>query len=314
MSDSLLTFLKLLADSTRLNILGLLAQEPRSVDELAAMLDLSASTVSHHLTRLQKAGLVAAKAQQYYHIYALNPEAIQRHTAHLTPEHLAQRIHTSETVDEDAYTRQVLARWVHQDRLQGLPSQVQHRRTVLAWLVEKFEPDKRYDEDQVWELLEQWCIPADTTDVYRALVDANLLARLTDGSWYWRTDSPMVRTAESSTPDLLPIAETPDPNRYTPVRAAAKARCPDGVYANLKDKPSVHDPRRELVKLALRIKSGKHYTEAEIDEIIRPYSEGNPATIRTTLLSKGLLQQHDDGTYWRPPITPEHPAITSDED
>ena len=49
MSEELVTFFKALSDANRLKIIGLLAQQPYSVEELAALLNLKASTVSHHL-------------------------------------------------------------------------------------------------------------------------------------------------------------------------------------------------------------------------------------------------------------------------
>lgn len=316
MADHLLTGLKLLADATRLNILGILAQQPRSVDELAAMLDLSPSTVSHHLTRLHKAGLVAAKAEQYYHIYALNTGALERLAALLTQENLALRVQNGEMVNEAAYTQQILARWIKQDRLQGLPGQVKHRQVVLHWLVEKFERDKRYDWDQVGSLLAEWCNwqddphALDLTSIYSALIEDQLLARLSDGSWHWRTGSPLTRSTGFN-PEQLPIAETPSLNQYTVVRAAVRARDPQGVYANLEERAVATDPWRELLKLTLRIKLGKYHTEAEIDEIIRRHSAEDPATVRAALLKEGLLKQSDDGIYWREPIRNPMPTKAS---
>lgn len=58
----------------------------------------------------------------------------------IAPEQLVQRVQTDTMLDYDAYVDQILARWIKADRLQGLPAQVQHRRIVLAWLVEKFAP------------------------------------------------------------------------------------------------------------------------------------------------------------------------------
>jgi biotin operon repressor len=293
MPDDLLTFLKLLADETRLNIIGLLAQEPRSVDELAAILNVGAPTISHHLTRLHKAGLVAAKAQQYYSIYALNSEAIQHYTSRLTPEQLARRVQTRDAVDQAAYIRQILSRWVQQDRLQGLPTQIQHRRVVLTWLVEKFDHDKRYEQAQVWHLLDHYCLAPDATEITRALVDASLLARTPDGCWYWRPGSPGVRAVENFTPELLPRAEVilPEPwERWREGRLMVS-----------------NDPKRQrlnLMAIALRFKPGKAYTEVEVEAIIQKYSEGDPATIRAALLGEQFLQQHEDGTYWRIYLTP----------
>ena len=46
MSEELVSFFKALADPTRLKIVGLLAQQPYSVEELAALVGLKPSTVS----------------------------------------------------------------------------------------------------------------------------------------------------------------------------------------------------------------------------------------------------------------------------
>ena len=54
--------------------MGLLATDPRSVEEIAALLELRPPTISHHLSKLQKAGLVKASAQQQHSVYALNVE------------------------------------------------------------------------------------------------------------------------------------------------------------------------------------------------------------------------------------------------
>lgn len=292
--EEVLTFLKLLADPTRLNLLGLLAQEPRSVDELAAMLKVSAPTVSHHLARLHKAGLVAAKAEQYYSFYALEPETFQRYAALLTPEHLVQRVQTEATLDYDAYIDQILARWIKDNRLQGLPTQVQHRRIVLAWLAEKFAPDLRYNPQQVDDVLAYWCNwhdphILDLTTVGRALVDDQRLTRTRDGRWYWRTDSPLLQAAEAFAPDLLPVADT--------------ASLP---------MPFTVSPLLALVRMAIRIKAGQAYPAPEIDGMIQRYQKepgADPATLRAALVAKGLLQQQENGAYVRPPLTPDHPAL-----
>jgi DNA-binding transcriptional ArsR family regulator len=52
MSEELVSFFKALADANRLKIVGLLSQQPYSVEQLAAMLHLRPSTISHHLAKL----------------------------------------------------------------------------------------------------------------------------------------------------------------------------------------------------------------------------------------------------------------------
>ena len=64
MSDELVDFFKAFADSSRLKIIGLLAEKPYSVEELASLLNLKPSTVSHHLTRLTKTGLVTMRTSR----------------------------------------------------------------------------------------------------------------------------------------------------------------------------------------------------------------------------------------------------------
>ncbi|HBA91568.1 MAG TPA: ArsR family transcriptional regulator, partial [Anaerolineaceae bacterium] len=73
----LLGFFKALADENRLKIIGLLAQQPRSVEELSAVIGLGMSTTSHHLARLAKAGLVSARTDRHYYIYSLHTDTLK---------------------------------------------------------------------------------------------------------------------------------------------------------------------------------------------------------------------------------------------
>jgi DNA-binding transcriptional ArsR family regulator len=60
-----------------LKSIWLLAQQPYSGEQLAEMLGLSASTVSHHLSILAHVELVSARLEQYYNVYSLNIGALQ---------------------------------------------------------------------------------------------------------------------------------------------------------------------------------------------------------------------------------------------
>ena len=75
-NTELVAFFKALADSNRLKIVGLLAQQPYSVEELAALLELKPPTVSHHLSKLAEVGLVSARAEGYYSVYQLEEAAL----------------------------------------------------------------------------------------------------------------------------------------------------------------------------------------------------------------------------------------------
>ena len=74
--EGLLPFFQALSDATRLRLVGLLAREPSTVEQLAANVGLTPSTVSHHLKRLGDMGLVAARVEGHYHVYALQAERL----------------------------------------------------------------------------------------------------------------------------------------------------------------------------------------------------------------------------------------------
>jgi DNA-binding transcriptional ArsR family regulator len=67
--DELVRAFRALGDPTRLRALRLLAERPRSVEELAALVRLSEAGVSKHLRALSDAGLVSSVRQGYYVLY-----------------------------------------------------------------------------------------------------------------------------------------------------------------------------------------------------------------------------------------------------
>jgi DNA-binding transcriptional ArsR family regulator len=66
-----------LGDPTRLRILQLIARRPRSTQELAALVGLSAAGTSKHLRALSAAGLVTTRREGYYVVYSLAAERLQ---------------------------------------------------------------------------------------------------------------------------------------------------------------------------------------------------------------------------------------------
>lgn len=185
MSEELVTFFKALSDANRLKIVGLLAQRPYSGEELAALLDLKASTVSHHLARLVKVGLVSARAEGYYSVYQLDKAALEAMSRSLfSPE---QIITSASGVDLDGYDRKVLADFSRRDgRLKTIPSQRKKLDAVLRYVVKAFEVGKRYNEKKVNEILSGY--HEDTATLRRELVGMGLMKRKSDGSEYWRVE------------------------------------------------------------------------------------------------------------------------------
>ena len=68
--------LRALGDETRLQITRMVAEQPRSTKELAALLQLSESAVSRHLKILAAAGILASERDGYFVLYRLVPDRI----------------------------------------------------------------------------------------------------------------------------------------------------------------------------------------------------------------------------------------------
>ena len=185
MSEEAVAFFKALADANRLKIVGLLAQQPYSVEELAALLNLKASTVSHHLAKLAQAGLVSAKADSYYNVYHLDEKALESKSRSVfSQENLAASV---VDVDADAYDRKVIADYTRKDgSLKTIPAQRKKLDAVLRYVVKAFEVGKRYNEKKVNEILGGY--HEDTASLRRELVGAGLMQRESDGSAYWRVE------------------------------------------------------------------------------------------------------------------------------
>jgi predicted transcriptional regulator len=185
MSQELVTFFKALADASRLKIIGLLARQPYSVEELAALLNLKPSTISHHLSKLAEAGLVTARAEGYYSVYQLDQAALRATTRNLFS--AEQMTAAAENVDLDAYDRKVLNDFSLPDgRLKEIPAQRKKLEIVLRHVVQAFEPGMKYSEKQVNEILARF--HADTATLRRELVGSGLMERVGGGGEYWRSE------------------------------------------------------------------------------------------------------------------------------
>jgi DNA-binding transcriptional ArsR family regulator len=72
----LLRILRALGDDTRLRVLRLVAERPRTTQELGPLVGLSNAGLSKSLQRLADAGLVVPRREGYYVVYALAPDRL----------------------------------------------------------------------------------------------------------------------------------------------------------------------------------------------------------------------------------------------
>ena len=188
--EELLAFFKALSDANRLKITALLAREALSVEQLAEKLGLNSSTVSHHLARLSKVGLVSARAEGYYSIYRLELTALTDMAQRLLSKEMLPAV--AADVDVEAYDRKVLNTYMSSDgRLAAFPVQRKKEQAILRYIVRAFEPDQRYSEKRVNKILSQFS--EDTARLRRNLVEFGFMERQGGGGEYWRVDKKDVK-------------------------------------------------------------------------------------------------------------------------
>lgn len=185
-APELVQFFKVLSDKTRLTIVGLLAKEALTGEQLATMLNIKAATVSHHLAKLVEVGLVDVEGQRGREKpYRLRLDAFQG---------MAQRLLTQETleaataeVDVAAFDRKVVKDFTRRDgSLKDIPAQQKKLQAVLRHLARQFQPGREYSEKQVNAILARF--HEDIASLRRYLISEKLLARDPQGKRYWRVE------------------------------------------------------------------------------------------------------------------------------
>ncbi|HRQ39658.1 MAG TPA: metalloregulator ArsR/SmtB family transcription factor [Chloroflexota bacterium] len=179
--NTLLQFFKVLGNESRLKILGLLANDDRTVGELAALLDLREPTVSHHLAAMKELGLIDARVEGNNRVYWLNTQFLENMSRDLFSQSNLATLATDEV--GDAWEDKVLRYYVADGRLKDIPSKHKKRLVVLQWLCQQFEPDRRYHELELNERLRAY--HPDCASLRRYMVEDRLMAR-DNNNMYWR--------------------------------------------------------------------------------------------------------------------------------
>ena len=181
--NDLVRLFKTLGDATRLRLVGTLAHGPRTVEQLAAVAGVGSSTVSHHLKRLASVGLVHARADGPYSVYALDPAPLHDLAQRLTGDGALPDF--AADADLDAFDRKVLGTFVDADgRIKAFPTQAKKSLVLVRYALRAFEPGVTYSEAQMNEALRRFS--DDTARLRRAFVDHGFMQRTPDGGAYWR--------------------------------------------------------------------------------------------------------------------------------
>jgi hypothetical protein len=181
----LLAFFKALADETRLKIVGLLAREKHSGEQLAAILKVKPATISHHLSKLAEAGLVSATMDGHSKMYDLRLDAIQAMAERLLAQETLPQ--TAADLDVEAFDRKVIKDFFRRDgSLKEIPASQKKLLAVLRHIAQVFQPGQAYTEKHVNLKLARF--HADTASLRRYLISYKLMERDANGARYWRSE------------------------------------------------------------------------------------------------------------------------------
>lgn len=161
------SLLKVIADETRLRILGLLSERDYTGKELSERLELTPPTVSHHMRKLTDAGVVISTADAQRHIYSLN-------TALLRDVRKTNAAPQEKNPALDA-RQKTLRNFFDGQRLKSIPAQRKQRVIILQALLERFEPGRQYPEREVNDVLST--AHEDVATLRRELVDYGYMVR-----------------------------------------------------------------------------------------------------------------------------------------
>lgn len=194
-AEQSLAIMKALADESRLAIVKSLLEQSQYVEEIAKRHALAPSTVSFHLKKLEQAGLVSSRKEQYYVVIQANESLFDTTLRDIVSASPVRKELQDERMDD--YRRKVLETFFRHGTLEKLPAQHKKRLIVLEQFALKFEPGRRYSELEVTGLIkplfDDYCM------IRRLLVDDGLIRR--EESTYWRDISEGSRAVAPAIPE-----------------------------------------------------------------------------------------------------------------
>jgi predicted transcriptional regulator len=138
---------KCLADKSRMQILKSLMLEDMYVERLAERLNLTPATISFHLKKLEEAGAVTSRKDQYYMMYSLCKDIFMTNMLDIIKEESGN---VKEQEERDAnYRKKVIDAFFVYGKLKAIPAQRKKERIVLEEIAKSFEKGRVYSEREV---------------------------------------------------------------------------------------------------------------------------------------------------------------------
>ena len=178
--ENALKIFKSLSDMSRLRIVNSLTKGEMYSELLAERLGLTPSTVSFHKKKLEDAGLVISRKEQYYTVYSLRQDVLETSVLDLAaaePEQVDEQ-QKRETV----YRRKVIDTFFEYGKLNAIPVQRKKKLICYEVIAESFAPGKVYSEKELNDIILP--IHEDYCTIRRDMISEGILKR--DGSKYVR--------------------------------------------------------------------------------------------------------------------------------
>lgn len=171
---------KCLADKSRLQILKSLVQEDMYVERLAERLGLTPATISFHMKKLEDAGAVTSRKEQYYTMYSLKEDVFLARIIDIIREESDEALQQAKRDEE--YRNKVIAAFFQYGKLKSIPSQRKKERICLEEIAKGFEIGREYEEKEVNDIIGQ--VYEDYCTLRRDMISEKIMIR--QGSTYVR--------------------------------------------------------------------------------------------------------------------------------
>lgn len=180
--ERVIALFKCLADGTRLQILKSLMQEDMYVERLAERLALTPATISFHLRKLEAAGAVKSRKEQYYTVYSVEKDVFRLNLLDVITEKSGEM--DEQLQREQQYRQKVLDTFFVYGKLVSIPAQRKKKRICLEKIAEDFEISRVYEEKEVNELILRY--HEDYCTIRRDMIAEGIFKR--EGTLYTRME------------------------------------------------------------------------------------------------------------------------------
>ena len=178
--ENALKLFKCLSDASRLRIIQSLTKGDMYTELLAERLELTPPTVSFHMKKLEDAGLVVSRKEQYYTVYSLNREVLEKTIFDVAVSEPEQA--DEQQKREEVYRQKVISAFFEYDRLRSIPVQRKKKLICYERIAERFEPGRVYEEKEVNAIISP--VFEDYCTIRRDMISEGIFRR--DGSRYVR--------------------------------------------------------------------------------------------------------------------------------